>query len=60
MDQTVDENDLMRQFVSGDVYQHRYFETLKTVQQLSEKYFELELQSSRIKNIVGVQMLNLV
>jgi len=25
MDQTVDDNDLMRQFVSGDVYQHRYF-----------------------------------
>ncbi len=50
----------MKTYINTDIYQHKYFDTLKTVQQLTEKYLELQLQSSSIKNIVGVQMLNLI
>ncbi len=50
----------MKTYINTDIYQHKYFDTLKTVQQLTEKYLELQQQSSSIKNIVGVQMLNLI
>jgi dsDNA-binding SOS-regulon protein len=60
MDQTMGEDEMLKTYINTDVYQHKYFETLKTVQLLSEKYLETQLQSFSIKNVVGVQMLNLM
>lgn len=38
MDQTTGEDDILKNYFNTDMYQQKYFEVLKTVQQLSERY----------------------
>ena len=39
MDQTMGDDEMMlKTYMNTDIYQHKYFEALKSIQQLSEKY----------------------
>lgn len=61
MMEEVDSSMLHQTFLaSADNYQHKYFDLQKTTQELLQKSLQADVQSSIIRNTVGVYMLNLV
>jgi hypothetical protein len=50
----------MKSYFNTDVYQTKYYESLKIMQNVNEKYLQSQLEFCNIKNTVGVYMINLV
>ena len=45
--------------MSVDQYQHKYYNSLKVQQSINEKLLTKQLEFSKVRNDVGVYMLNL-